>query len=414
MSRELNIRIHFYITSLFAFLLPIYPDILPAIIVLLIINWLAGGNFVRLFRKNKFLFPFLLFISLYVLYAIGLIYSENLDFGLFDLETKLSLLIFPLIFFSSENFNKMQLQSILKAFTYGCVASSIICFGYALYQYFHVKYLLANNIWAWNYGINFFLKDRLSIWMHPGYRAMYFVMGLAFIYLFRKKEQHLSFLEKYLIPIILAVFVLLFNSKAGILSLLILGIYIGWQLIFKEKKIKLAAAGMAVSILLFLSLYFAAPEFAIRINNVFNAFSEKVDVRKSEESTATRMALWDAAKTVIAENFLAGTGTGDVKDALMKEYSKEGMTFAIKENLNTHNQFLQTFAALGIIGFLSLCASLLIPFFMEWKKRNYIYVVFILIIIINFLTESMLETQAGMVFYAFFNSLLLFSDQEKA
>lgn len=411
LNRELNIRFHFYITLSLSFLLPIYPPVLPVVIILLVINWLAGGNFMRLFRKNLHTPYLLLFISLYLLYLIGLTYSENLTYGLKDLETKLSLLIFPLIYFSSEKLNVQQMQSVFKALIYGCVAAAVICIGHAFYQYFMVKYTLSQGIWAWNYGINFFLKSRLSVWIHPSYRSMYFALALAVIYLFRKKELF-SGQKKYFIFLFLAICVLLFNSKAGILSLMVLGAHIMWQLVFKEKRIKLAVGGTAVSVLLFISLYFAAPQFTIRINSVFTSFSANVDVKKSEESTASRIALWQAAKVVITQNWLTGTGTGDVKDELMNEYKREEMIFALQEKLNAHNQFLQTFAALGIAGFISLSASVLIPLFREWKKSNYIYVVFMLIILLNLLAESMFETQAGVVFYAFFNSLLLFSYQK--
>ncbi|MBI4931494.1 MAG: O-antigen ligase family protein [Bacteroidetes bacterium] len=409
LNKELNIRFHFLLTSLLAFLLPIYPGIIPTAIALLFINWLASGNFVYLFRKNKNSFYFLLFISLYLLYVIGLFYSENYEYGLKDLEIKLSLLVFPLIYFSSDKFKKEQLKSVFRKFIYGCLTASAICIGYATYQYFITQYTISKGIWAWDYGINFFLKDRLSLWMHPSYRSMYFVMALTAIYLLKEKEQYASFLKKYFTPAILAALVLFFNSKAGILSLLLFGAFVSWQLIFKEKKIKFAVVGIIISVLLFVSLYFSAPEFTIRVKSIFNIFSENIDMRKSEESTASRIAIWNAAKTVIAENFFIGTGTGDVKDALTDEYSKQGMTFALKEDLNAHNQFLQSFTALGIIGFISLCSSLLIPLFMGWKNKNYVYVIFILIIILNLFTESMFETQAGVVFYAFFNSLLLFS-----
>lgn len=413
LNKELNIRFNFYLTLSLAFLLPIYPRAIPPAIGLLLLNWIAGGNFRQLFRKSKETSSFLLFLSLYLLYAIGMIWSENTSYGLKDLETKLSLLIFPLVYYSSEKLSAEKIRAILRTFIYGCVVAAILCLGNAVYEYFLTQYLKSQNIWAWDYGINFFLKSRLSLWMHPSYRSMYFILALAVLYLFRKNRDFIPSRKKYFIFSALALFVLLLNSKAGILSLILLGIYILAQLIFAEKRIKLAGAGIVVSLLLVISLYLAAPEFAVRINSVFNSFSEKVDVKKSEESTASRLALWHAASAVIGEHWTAGAGTGDVKDALMDEYRKEGMDFALQEKLNAHNQFLQTFAALGILGFASLCASILIPFYREWKKRNLLYVVFLLIMILNLLAESMFETQSGVVFYAFFNSLLLFSDHEK-
>lgn len=125
------------------------------------------------------------------------------------------------------------------------------------------------------------------------------------------------------------------------------------------------------------------------------------------ESSKVRLLIWQTSAEIIKDNFLFGVGTGDVKDVLMSKYKEKGLTGAYKENLNAHNQFLQTFIALGLPGILLLLASFVFPFILAIKTRNYIYLAFLIIVFINFLTESMLETIAGVMFYAFFNSLLI-------
>ena len=112
---------------------------------------------------------------------------------------------------------------------------------------------------------------------------------------------------------------------------------------------------------------------------------------------------------MISENLLVGVGTGDAKDALMKEYTKRGMTGAIEHDLNAHNEFYQVFVAIGIIGFVLLLSNLYFPLIFAFKNGNLVYLLFLIIIILNFLPESMLETQAGVMFFAFFNSLLCFN-----
>jgi O-antigen ligase len=136
------------------------------------------------------------------------------------------------------------------------------------------------------------------------------------------------------------------------------------------------------------------------------------DDKNSEESTASRIAVWQAALEIISENFMTGTGTGDVKDALIKKYSEKGMSFAREMKLNAHNQFIQTFAAVGVIGFIILLSSFFFTTLYAWKRKKYFYLIFLLLAFVNFTTESMLETQAGVVFYAFFNSVLLFTEEE--
>ena len=91
---------------------------------------------------------------------------------------------------------------------------------------------------------------------------------------------------------------------------------------------------------------------------------------------------------------------------LVHEYEKKEITTAYEQKLNAHNQYLQTFVAVGLIGFLVLTLMLLVPLLSSLKKRHTIYFLFILLFSFNLLIEDMLERQAGVVFYAFFNGLL--------
>jgi len=132
----------------------------------------------------------------------------------------------------------------------------------------------------------------------------------------------------------------------------------------------------------------------------------------AEESTSERILVWRASAQIIKNNPLVGVGTGDVKEELMCEYQNENISYAIEKSLNAHNQYLQTGVAIGIIGLLFLLFTLFAPMFKAIELRDWIYFVFLFLIVINLLFESMLERQAGVVFYAFFNALL-YSDMRK-
>jgi hypothetical protein len=105
-------------------------------------------------------------------------------------------------------------------------------------------------------------------------------------------------------------------------------------------------------------------------------------------------------------DYIGGTGTGSANDALMEHYQTHGMTVAFKEHLNSHNQYLQTFITLGIGGFIGLLVMLFFPLSHAISNRNLLYAGFIFIFALNIFVESMLETQAGNLFFAFFNALL--------
>jgi O-antigen ligase len=137
--------------------------------------------------------------------------------------------------------------------------------------------------------------------------------------------------------------------------------------------------------------------------------SDTGNLNQSPESTAERVAIWKASAEIIRDHWLLGVGTGDVKDALYGKYAEKRMNAALKKKLNSHCQYLQTFIALGVAGFLFLVLMLLLPGIRAIQMKDNTYLIFLGIFAFNILVESMFEIQAGVVFYAFFNTFLFIS-----
>jgi O-antigen ligase len=125
---------------------------------------------------------------------------------------------------------------------------------------------------------------------------------------------------------------------------------------------------------------------------------------KEENSTSIRYNLWKTAAEVIREHPVAGVGIGDIKEELVKKYVANGYEYGIKNRISPHNQYLHTAVILGAIGFVLLVVMLLSSFVLAWRNGDWNYLLFIIIISLNALTESILERQAGILFFAFFNS----------
>jgi O-antigen ligase len=122
-----------------------------------------------------------------------------------------------------------------------------------------------------------------------------------------------------------------------------------------------------------------------------------------------RYLIWDSSLEVISTHIFTGVGTGDVQEVLQAMYIKSKrttLTYFSDVRYNAHNQFLETTIALGLGGLVVLLAMFLLPIGYAWRTKNSLYAAFLLIFFASCLTESMLERQNGIVFYAFFNSLL--------
>ena len=97
-----------------------------------------------------------------------------------------------------------------------------------------------------------------------------------------------------------------------------------------------------------------------------------------------------------------GMGTGDFQDELDKIYEERGYKFAHARHLNTHNQFLQSWIALGIPGVTLILGIFIVMFQQALKNRDWLYVGFTTIFLVISLTESSLYMQAGVVYFSFF------------
>jgi O-antigen ligase len=397
---------HFYLCAAIAFMLPIWPQALPSLIVLLVLNRLLHAKF----STGSWPSPgiFFVFVSLYLLYLAGLLWSANMNYGLKDLETKLSLLLFPLVFFFSPAFGKERFHKILAWFVYGCVFSFLLCSGWGIYQYVDEKMDMSHGVHRDNFGYYYFFSSRYSPFLHPSYLAMYVVLALMIIhFLHRSGDKTVSLANGRICSAIFIVFILLLNSKAGILSLILFGVYFTWYNIFVAKKVKLTLLIIVSFASIITGLYFGVSEFSSKVNKAIDAlFGRGVDA-SADESSAKRVLVWSASAEVIKNNWITGTGTGDAKDELLSVYKERGMMVEYNANLNSHNQFLQTFIALGIAGIISFLALLFVPAFLALRSHDLLYFFFIILFVVNTVVESMLETQAGVIFFAFFNCLLM-------
>jgi len=97
----------------------------------MLIAWIFDKNLlakVKVFLKSK---PALAFTSIYFLHIIGLLYTSNFDYALFDLRTKAPLLLFPMIMVSSPPLTTRELRNFLLLFAATATAS----ISYSLYLF---------------------------------------------------------------------------------------------------------------------------------------------------------------------------------------------------------------------------------------------------------------------------------------
>jgi hypothetical protein len=133
---------------------------------------------------------------------------------------------------------------------------------------------------------------------------------------------------------------------------------------------------------------------------------KEIPIDRNENSVSQHVKIWKSSLDLIAENPFFGVGTGDIKDQLSKSYEKNNFQIGVLLSYNSHNQFLNTWVALGIPGLISLLLIFYLGVRISIQKKDWVYFSFILIMILNCLTESVLEKQAGIFFFSAFNMML--------
>ena len=379
--------------------IPLYQNILPILIVLLVVNGI-GSKSLRL-KKINWNPQSILLILFFLLHVIGTLWSSNQGFAWFDVQIKLSFLLLPIVYLGLKPLNKKQFEMILSGYLIGCVLA--ILYGGINSA---MNYISGENTY-----LNFY-ESNISPTLHIGYFSMY--MNFAIIILIYKlyftSKELFSVINIIRISLILLFSVAIFfsTSRNGFLVLFFIFILaIVYSIVSRRKWM--------FGTLLVLISWIALSSFLRDYKNStsdFHGFKqvvvavEKKEVRKTEwESSAVRILVWKTAVEIIQEYPILGTGTGDIKDELVKLYKEKEYKYAYERRYNAHNQYLQTAAALGIPAGLILIFMIISPLFYSWKRWHFLGFFLAIIVGIACLTESVLEVQAGVVFYAFFASL---------
>lgn len=124
-------------------------------------------------------------------------------------------------------------------------------------------------------------------------------------------------------------------------------------------------------------------------------------------SLVQRLEYWRTSWLIFRDHPVAGVGTGDLPAAFEKQY--EAMHSPLKPEFRrrSHNQYLSTLVAFGVLGFAWYMLVLIYAPVRLKGFRRYYFLVYYIIIMISMITEDTLESQEGATFFAFFISLFL-------
>jgi len=219
---------------------------------------------------------------------------------------------------------------------------------------------------------------------HPSYIGFFvlFVLIVLMYILFFIKHKFLYVLF-YLGQILYFVFFLfLVQSRTNLIAFLVVAFAFGVIVIFRQRKLLKSLLFVLVIVVSFFA-FMRTERFSYAINN----FKEG----NYQESNA-RVGIWLKSIDCIKEKPILGYGLGDC-DKIWKNWYQEGNAYM--DFTHAHNQFLQAWLESGILGFLILCLAFVSVIVYAFKKKNYILILFWLIVVINLCFECMFMYHKG-------------------
>jgi O-antigen ligase len=403
-----------YISYFFAciciILIPVYTWYIPPFVAL----W-GGGRILEIclnrkdgrsdfFIKQNLTLP-VLFMTFFFLQVLSLIYSENLTNGLNIVLSRLSLLIFPLLFISPgrQIYNNRKL--LLKLFAGGTIVYIAFCFLYAISKSISINSgnLVINTHPPEGYWLSYFFGSYFSVNQHPSYVAIFVIISIL-IALESIMDTDLKIKRRILwilSGVILLVSLYFLSSRAAIVILLLV---IPFNFFLKIQTIKKFSFAITLMILLLI------PGFLIiRTNERIGYYIEQLSQGRIKEKFAkdSRIMIWKSSLNIIRNNPVLGVGIGDVRDELVKEYEKSGDKELIESRYNAHNQFLETTIEGGIINLMAFIFIIVYMIFKAIETKNRFLILFVTIIIVFFMFETVIYRLAGVVFFSYFSFLLI-------
>jgi hypothetical protein len=131
----------------------------------------------------------------------------------------------------------------------------------------------------------------------------------------------------------------------------------------------------------------------------------------SGHSVTQRIEFFKTGWHLFLRNFSFGTGTGDYRNDMIAQYQRDESILDQGYRFLPHNQYLTFLVSFGLIGFILICCSILIPVIMMKAYRSFLFNMFFLIILLSMFGEDTLETHTGVSFFAYFYSLLVFGKE---
>ena len=461
-------HIHLFVLCLFAVGIVSSKFLMSMGLLIGLINLIAEAEFKKYYRnlkKNKFFIAILIF---FIFHLVGMIWSENMDYGFNDIRRKLSMLVVPIILISKPISSLSDYKKIIFCFIGALIVTSVINTSYFFWLSDNSEHKDLRELSLFNSHIRYAIMIALAIpLLYQCYtaskkRKVLFAFLVIWFLFYTYVSQVLTgvislcaILLAYLIYqwivrgqikfmwILLLAFICGFGftykaffSEYKILKYTDIDFYSMQQEWIKKSKssfdgldergqeLKFTAArflhskdlppnGTGVKRLLPVEVE-AIENGKANVKEMEMGFWGRIEGLRYQlhhpsdpngHSLLQRYEAWKTGFEIYKDHYLLGTGTGDIDDSFTKKYRENKSKLTAVNQIRGHNMYLTSLLTFGPIGLFLFIYLIGVHIKIQLQSKQFIGFVFMTVMVITFLFEDTLETQTGITLFSFFAAL---------
>ena len=323
-----------YLLIALGFLLPLTVFGANLVIFVIVVLWLVSGNYKSKLSQifdNKILVCSILF---FMLHLIGLLWTEDLDWGIHIVHKMwYFLLLFPILYSIVQ---KKYIKHYISAFLLAIFLTEVVSYLVWFEIINPIKNALVENPTPFMSHISF----------NPILAFAIYLVGHKLIVRNKLKRIEYLIFGVFLIGMSFTMFIT--GGRAGqvmyffVIAMLVLQY-------FRNQKFRGLALISLILPSLFFTAYYSSDQFSNRLDEAFYTVSNYQENKGT--SVGQRISFTLNSLEIIKENIFFGVGTGD----FVKEYHKVHLknTPHIPSTTNPHNMYILVVVQLGLLGLIS-------------------------------------------------------------
>lgn len=361
--------------------------------------WFSNKKYATFIKKPNY--ALLLFLLLYLIQVAGVFYSYNQKIAFSEVSKSIVFLLLPIAFInisSALEYKKIRLAM------YGLILGVFLLLISAHISI--INKIISEDLPFTSLITHFtrveFVKEAI-IEIHPPY------FGLLIVFIFAPLTEtrflKAKMLNKIIIYCLILYLIFSLYQISSLMSLVMLLVFLFIYIIHivtkKQWKTLLTLTILMITILLALKKTvfekkvneFGGGSLVNRIDWMF--FKGKGDTSRPHN--------WKSVVAVAKNNLIFGVGTDGGINQLQKQRNSNTESFIEKHN--AHNQYLEVLLRHGIAGVFIYTALLVVLVKKALLSKDRSFKWFLLVFIISSTSESYLQRQIGITFFAFFATL---------